>query len=75
MAGKTRVPLQVSEKFAERLKELQRKVRMTTGAEKSLRQLTDDIVNSEIFKDMESNLQRHKNNIENLNSIKIPEGI
>jgi hypothetical protein len=53
---KTRVPLQVSERFAERLKELQRKVRMTTGTEKSLRELTDEIVSSEIFKDMEKNI-------------------
>lgn len=55
MAGhKTRVPLQVSEKFAERLRELQRKVRMTTGKEKSLRQLTDEIVSSDIFHEIEN---------------------
>lgn len=53
---KTRVPLQVSERFAEGLRELQRKVRMTTGTEKSLRELTDEIVSSEIFKDMESKI-------------------
>lgn len=56
MAKLNRIPLQVSPKFAERLKELQKKIRMTTGAEKSLRELTDEIVSSEIFKDMENKI-------------------
>jgi len=56
MANKTRVPLQVSVKFADRLKELQRKIRMQTGTDKSLRDLTDEIVSLDLFSDVENRI-------------------
>lgn len=48
-----RTPLQVSPQFLDKLKELQRKIRMNTGDEKSLRELTDHIASSKIFEDIE----------------------
>lgn len=53
MAHKQRTPLQVSDEFLNKLKDLQRKVRMTTGDEKSLRELTDHIAKSNVFNDVE----------------------
>lgn len=53
MAHKQRTPLQVSDEFLNKLKDLQRKVRMTTGDEKSLRELTDHIAKSNVFKEVE----------------------
>ena len=58
MAHKTRSPLQVSDKFLIRLKELQRKIRMKTGSERSLRELTDDLVSTPAFDEIEKKLAR-----------------
>jgi len=56
MSNKQRSPLQVSDKFLVKLKDLQKKVRMATGSEKSLRSLTEDIVNTPAFEELERNL-------------------
>ena len=58
MSNKTRSPLQVSDKFLLKLKELQRKVRMTTGNERSLRELTDDLVSTPAFDELEKRLAK-----------------
>ena len=60
MSKPNRTPLQVSPQFLEKLKELQKKVRMKTGDEKSLRELTDKIASSEVFKDVEKMLFDNK---------------
>lgn len=56
--SKSRVPLQVSNKFAERLKELQRSIRKSTGNDRSLRDLTEDLVNTELFEEIEKKLTK-----------------
>ena len=56
MSNKQRSPLQVSDKFLVKLKDLQKKVRMATGNERSLRSLTEDLVNTPAFEELERNL-------------------
>jgi len=58
MANKPRSPLQVSDKFLNKLKELQRKIRMKTGSERSLRELTDDLVSTPAFQEVENKLAK-----------------
>jgi methyltransferase-like protein len=53
---KIRVPLQVSDKFALKLKELQRSIRKSTGDEVSLRDLTENLVNTQAFEEIEKKL-------------------
>lgn len=53
---KTRIPMQVSDKFEKKLKELQKKIRMTTGNDRSLRDLTEDLVATGLFEDVEKKL-------------------
>ena len=59
MSGKTRSPLQVSDKFLLRLKDLQRKIRMKTGNERSLRELTDDLALSPAFDEIEKKVMQN----------------
>lgn len=54
--SKNRVPLQVSERFLEKLKELQRKIRMKTGDDKSLRELTEKITSTQAFEELENKI-------------------
>jgi hypothetical protein len=61
MAHANRTPLQVSPAFLEKLKELQRKIRMATGNEKSLRSLTEDITKTPAFREMENTILRSGN--------------
>lgn len=56
MAQKNRVPLQVSPSFSNKLKELQRKIRMNTGGDRSLRELTDDLLTTGAFDELERQL-------------------
>lgn len=56
MAKQNRVPLQVSPRFSDKLKELQRKIRMKTGNDRSLRDLTDDLVSTPAFEEIEKKL-------------------
>jgi hypothetical protein len=53
-----RFPLQVSPEFKKRLDELQKKIMMSKGEKKSLRQLTTDIARSPFFKEMEDKIIR-----------------
>ena len=53
---KTRTPLQVSPKFLEALKDLQRKIRMSSGDDISLRELTDNLVSTQAFQEVERRL-------------------
>jgi len=59
---KSRVPLQVSPIFREKLKEIQQKFK-ENGFEKSLRDITDDIVKLDIFSDFEKNIKNIKMDI------------
>lgn len=54
--GKSRVPLQVSPLFEQRLKKLQVQIMKRDGKNISLRDLTEDIATSVNFEDVEKNL-------------------
>ena len=56
-----RRPLQVSDKFLQKLKELQKKMRMNTRNEVSLRELTENIVTSPVFADIERSIMQKGN--------------
>jgi hypothetical protein len=56
MAKPNRTPLQVSPEFKKKLDEIQKKIMMSQGQKKSLREITEDIIASPIFKDIEKNL-------------------
>jgi len=53
---KLRRPMQVSPKFADRLRDLQRKIRMANGDDISFRDLTENIVSNPMFNDLEKKL-------------------
>jgi len=63
MTTKPRSPLQVSDKFLNKLKDLQKKVRMSTGTERSLRELTDDLVSTPAFEELEKKIGKKDINI------------
>ena len=54
--NKPRRPMQVSDDFEKKLKELQKKIRMKTGDNPSLRDITDDIVKFAYFEEFEKKL-------------------
>lgn len=54
--AQNRQPLMASEKFVERMKILQRKIRMKKGDEVSMRKLTEDIISMPLFNDIENML-------------------
>jgi len=54
--SKNRSPLQVSPEFKKRLDEIQRKIRMSQGENRSLREITDEIIKSPAFIDNEKSL-------------------
>ena len=56
MALKNRTPLQVSPEFKKKLDEIQRKIMMSQGEKRSLREITDEIVASPQFSDIERNI-------------------
>ena len=56
MARANRTPLQVSPEFKRKLDEIQRGIMRSQGEKKSLREITDDIVASPMFRDIERNL-------------------
>lgn len=58
--AKSRIPLQVSPKFKLKLDELYGKI-MQNGKKKSYRDLTDDIVNSPLFKEIENQILENGN--------------
>jgi len=56
MALKNRIPLQVSPDFKKKLDEIQRKIMMSQGEKKSLREITQDIISSPLFNDIEKSI-------------------
>jgi hypothetical protein len=63
MAKANRSPLQVSPDFKRKLDEIQKKIMMAKGEKRSLREITDDIVQSPLFNDIENNMVKTTNNI------------
>ena len=59
---KPRVPLQVSPIFQQKLKQLKQKFN-ENGIDKSLRDLTEDLVNLNLFKEIENNIGNIKMDI------------
>ena len=56
MALKNRSPLQVSPEFKKKLEELQKKIMMAQGEKPSFRKITEEIINSPMFDEIEKNL-------------------
>lgn len=56
MAKQNRTPLQVSPDFKKKLDDLQKKIMMSKGQKISLRELTDEIIKSPIFDDIENKI-------------------
>jgi hypothetical protein len=56
-----RKPLQVSLEFKKKLDELQRKIMLSRGEKPSLRKLTEDIIASPLFDDIEKSLIKSGN--------------
>jgi len=61
MAKPNRTPLQVSPEFKRKLDEIQKKIMMSQGEKKSLREITEDIINSPMFNEIEKNLIKSGN--------------
>lgn len=61
--AKNRMPLMASEKFMERMKNLQKKIRMASGDDVSMRKLTEDIISTPLFEEIEKNLLKNKGDI------------
>ena len=61
MALKNRIPLQVSPEFKRKLDEIQRKIMMAKGEKISLRAITEDIIASPLFNDIEKELIKSGN--------------
>ena len=56
MAKPNRFPLQVSPEFKKRLDDLQKKIMMSQGQKKSLREITSEIISSPMFNEIEKNM-------------------
>ena len=56
MAKSNRSPLQVSPQFKKRLDDIQRKIMMSQGKNKSFREITDDIVTNPMFNEIEKSM-------------------
>lgn len=56
MAGKNRSPLQVSPQFKKKLDEIQKKIMMSEGKKRSLREITEDIISSPMFNELENSI-------------------
>lgn len=54
--AKNRSPLQVSPQFKKRLDDIQKKIMLSKGEHKSLREITDNIILSPMFSEIEKNL-------------------
>ena len=50
------MPLQTSPEFKRRLDEIQKKIMMAKGTKVSLREITEQIIKSPLFNDIEKNL-------------------
>jgi hypothetical protein len=56
MVKPNRFPLQVSTDFKRKIDEIQKKIRINNGENKSLREITDAIISSPFFDNIEQNL-------------------
>jgi len=56
LAGKSRVPMQVSPAFEERIKSLQKQIMKKDGEKVSMRDLTEKVVKSASFDDLEKSI-------------------
>lgn len=56
IAKSNRVPLQVSPEFKRKLDEIQKKIMMNKGEKISLRTITEDIIASPLFNDIEKEI-------------------
>lgn len=56
MAKPNRSPLQVSPEFKKKLDEMQRKIMMSQGQKKSLREITTEIISNPMFNEIEKNI-------------------
>jgi hypothetical protein len=61
MALKNRNPMQVSPEFKRKLDEIQKKVMMARGIKPSLREITEDIIKSPLFNDIEKDIIKSGN--------------
>jgi hypothetical protein len=56
MAKPNRSPLQVSPEFKRKLDEIQKKIMFAQGEKKSLREITEEIIASPLFNDIEKSI-------------------
>lgn len=56
MAKPNRNPMQVSPEFKKRLDDLQRKIMLSQGQKKSLREITTEIISNPMFSEIEKNM-------------------
>jgi len=61
IAKSNRSPLQVSPYFKKKLDDIQKKIMFAQGEKRSLREITDDIVTSPMFSEIEKNLVKAGN--------------
>ena len=61
MANKSRSPLQVSPEFKKRLDDIQRKIMLSQGQKKSLREITTEIIQNPNFEEIEKNMIKASN--------------
>lgn len=59
--SKKRMPMQVSEEFERKLKELQKRIMMMTGEKTSLRDLTENLTQTPAFSEVENRILKNKN--------------
>lgn len=64
MGKGSRSPMQVSPEFKKRLDEIQKKIMMSRGEKRSLRDLTTDIIKSQSFADIEKNMVKSKEDLD-----------
>lgn len=60
--AKSRSPLQVSDNFHKKMLELQKRIMMKTGEKPSLRFLTDKLINTNAFEELEGMLLKRQKN-------------
>jgi len=61
MAKPNRSPLQVSPEFKKRLDDIQRKIMLSQGQKKSLREITTEIIQNPNFEEIEKNMIKASN--------------
>ena len=61
MAKSNRSPLQVSPEFKRKMDDIQRSIMMAQGKKISLREITEDIIRSPLFRDIEKDMIKQGN--------------